>query len=99
MDKNQVYSWRVSLETKMGLEREARREGITTAALLDRMAGEWLEARQDSAGPDAVEQARLHAQAAKTLGTISGGEPRRAQRARVAIRRRLTRRHGRSGNH
>ena len=34
MSKTEVYSWRVSPETKAALEEEARREGLTLAALL-----------------------------------------------------------------
>ena len=99
MAKSSVYSWRLSPETKIALEQEARREGMTMATLLDRLAREWLERRRDSDGPQAAEQGRLHAQAAKTFGTIAGGNPGRSESARVTLRRRLAERHGRRRNH
>ena len=95
MRKSEVYSWRVSPDTKAALELEARREGDTVAAMLDRITQEWLRARRRRAGPDETAQARLHAVATRTFGTIAGGTPRRAERARVAIRQRLAARHGR----
>lgn len=95
MKKSEVYSWRVAPETKMALEAEARREGRSVAALLDRMAREWLTARRRR-GVDIREHARVRASAEKVLGTIAGGDPRRAERARTAIRERLSsRRRGR----
>ena len=95
MRKSEVYSWRVSSETKIALEAEARRAGRSVAALLDRMASEWLKARQRRRGLS-EEQARLRVAAEKVLGTISGGDPRRAEHARVAVRKRLSsRRRGR----
>jgi hypothetical protein len=95
MRKSEVYSWRISPEIRTGLELEARRAGCTMAGLLDRMAQGWLEARRRGAPRDDAEQARLHAAAARTLGTISGSHPGRAERARGAIRERLARRHDR----
>ena len=95
MNKTEVYSWRISPDAKSALELEARREGASVAALLDRIAAEWLIARRSSTATDGAEQARLHAAAAKTLGRIAGGDPNRAERAREAIRERLARHHGR----
>jgi hypothetical protein len=94
MPKTEVYSWRVSPETKTALEIEARREATTLAALLDRMTQEWLRTRRPSLGED-EEQRRLHAAAARTFGSIAGGEPRRAERARTLVRQRLAKRYGR----
>lgn len=96
--KTEVYSWRVSAETKAALDEEARRERSTVAAVLDRIAGEWLDERRRSAGGD-DEQARLHAAAACSFGKIAGGDPRRSERARDAIRRRLAQRHAGHGAH
>lgn len=95
MSKSEVYSWRVAAATRMALEAEARREGSSVAALLDRMAGEWLTSRRRSLAMDGAHQARLHAEAEKALGSIAGGDARRAERARVTIRARLSRRRGR----
>jgi len=91
MKKDEVYSWRLSAELKAALEREARREGVSIAALLERMAVEWLGTGRQQAGGD--EQARLHAAAARTFGTLAGGDPSRSREARSRIRRRLAARH------
>ena len=90
--KSEVYSWRVSPETKMALELEARQAGMTVAALLDRMAKEWLRARRP---PDNHEQEALHAAAAELIGSIPSGQSNRSQNARELVRNRLRRKHGR----
>jgi hypothetical protein len=87
--KTEVYSWRVSRETKMALERAARRARTPLAVLLDRIAGEWLVTETSSA----EEQAR--AAAAKTFGSIAGGQRRRAENASATVKERLRKRYGR----
>jgi hypothetical protein len=94
MRKTEVYSWRITSTTKTALENEARREETTVSALLDRIAKEWLESRRGPDGDD-VEQERLQAKIRKTLGTISGHDPERAERAGANVRKRLMRRYGR----
>ena len=93
--KTEVYSWRLSSATKRVLELEARREGASVSALLDRIAAEWLSARRESGVTDAAEQARLHTAAERMLGTIRGRDADRADRARDDVRARLTRRRAR----
>src|SRR6185436_5510352 len=73
--KTEVYSWRVTPAKKIALENRARREGSSLAQLLDRITQEWMEARNNEIDP--VEQLRLHAAAQKTLGLISGKNPKR----------------------
>jgi len=90
--KTEVYSWRVSTELKTGLEREARRRKISLSAALDLAAHEWL--KEGGAEDDAVEQRRLHAAAAKAVGTIEG-RPDDAENAREIVRQRIRQRHGR----
>ena len=90
----EVYSRRVTPELKTALEHEARREGQSVGALLERIATEWLIARRPAADGD-DEQVRLHAIASKTFGPIAGGDPRRSSAIRTAIRRRLVARRGR----
>ena len=90
MAKSDVYSWRIAPELKSRLELESRRERSSVASLLDRMAREWLEARSRNGTDGEAEQARLHRAAARSLGSISGGDARRAEQAREAIRRRLS---------
>jgi hypothetical protein len=92
MRKSEVYSWRVAPTTKAALESEARREHQSMAALLERIAEEWLEARRRAEGADdGAEQRRLHAAAARAIGTISGRDPRRSERVRRYVRVRLKR--------
>lgn len=94
MKRSEVYSWRVATEVKAALEHEARRERQSVAGLLERITMEWLRARRRGTDSD-DEQARLHAVAAKTFGTIAGGDPSRSTAVRTAVRRRLAERRGR----
>jgi hypothetical protein len=94
MRKTEVYSWRLTSGIKTDLENEARREGTTVSALLDRIAKEWIDSRRGHIDDDA-EQARVHARVRKTLGTISGNNPNRAELAKETVRDRLRRRYGR----
>jgi len=73
MAKTDVYSWRLDRERKMTLESAARREGMTLAKVLDHLTGDWLEEVGKRNGDD-VEQARLHAVAAKYAGVFSGSD-------------------------
>ena len=57
--KNEVYSWRVSSDLKIGLEREARRRKISLSAVLDLAARDWLSRSRAEMESDA-EQLRLH---------------------------------------
>jgi hypothetical protein len=92
--KAEVYSWRVSAELRMGLEREARRSNTSVAALLDSAAREWLRTR--AAGEeDEKQQIRLHQAAAKCPGAFAGGDASRSENASQAVRKRLRRNHER----
>jgi len=91
--RTEVYSWRVSPELKTGLEREARRRKISLSAALDLAAQEWL--KQNGADNDDAEQKRLHEAAAKAIGAIKGGDPRRAENAGKIVRQLIRQRHGR----
>ncbi len=93
MTKTEVYSWRISPATKAAIENEARREKTTVAALLDRIAKEWIESRRGQT--DDAEQERLHAAVEKTIGAISGHNLERTERVRESVRHRLKRRYGR----
>lgn len=92
--KTEVYSWRVSPELKSDLEREARRRNISLAAALDLAVQQWLKLQQCDED-DLARQQKLHSAAAKCLGTLAGGNPRRAETAREAVRESLRRRYGR----
>ena len=95
MAKTEVYSWRVEPTTKQALEEEARRQGLSLAELLDRIANSWLAARGAGLGDDEAEQARLRESLLATAGTLSGGDPERATRARSTLREKLTKKRGR----
>jgi hypothetical protein len=92
--KTEVYSWRVSTETKIALEREARRRKMSLAGVLDLAAREWLD-KNGGRDQDAEEQKRLLKSALKCVGAFEGNDPNRAENARTEIRRRLQRRYGR----
>ena len=92
--KTEVYSWRLSGEVKSDLERQARVRKVPVSSILDMAVREWLRKEDVDAG-DHEAQHRLHAAAARCLGVLAGGNPRRAEMARQAIRERLRRRDGR----
>jgi hypothetical protein len=92
--KTEVYSWRVSPDVKTSLEREARRRGISMSAALDAAAREWLQKSGITSEGD-EEQRRLQKAAAKWLGALASGNPRRSETASQAVRERLRRRYGR----
>ena len=91
MSKSEVYSWRMSPALKSALEQAARAEQISLARLLERIAQEWLQ--QEFPDDDDELQRRLHEAAAKTIGTIQGGDPYRAEQARERIRAKLRQHH------
>ena len=93
MSKTAVYSWRLSPELKLALAQAARKKDESIAELLERIAEDWLAL--SSSPEDEEAQRRLHAEAAKYLGAIDGGDPERAASARQVVRARLARRHGR----
>jgi hypothetical protein len=81
--KTEVYSWRLSAGKKAELETAAKREGTSLAGLLDRITAKWLEDRRNG---DEAKQAALRRRVMKTVGTIRGGDPTRASRARELVR-------------
>jgi len=92
--KTEVYSWRVSTDLKTGLEREARRRKLSLAAVLDLAAREFLN-NTGAANEGEEKQRRLHQAASKLLGAFAGGDPRRSEDLRRAVRHRLRRNHAR----
>jgi hypothetical protein len=93
--KGEVYSWRLSRELKDDLEQAARREGVSLARLLERIARDWLKARSSAAEDDEAEQERLRALAMQFAGRIRGGDPDRAAEAGKRVRELLARKYGR----
>jgi predicted DNA-binding protein len=92
MRKNEIYSWRVSTETKAALERAARDQGKSIAQLLEELVESWLE-QTNSGSQDEEAQRRLHQAAAGWLGKLRGKDPFRSARAREDLRTRLKQRH------
>lgn len=92
--KTEVYSWRLSGDVKLDLEREARIRKVPVSSILDLAVRDWLKKNDGDAGGEEA-QRRLHAAASRYLGVLAGGNPRRAETARAAIRKRLERRYAR----
>ena len=92
--KTEVYSWRVSTDTKTSLERAARRRKISLSRVLDMAAQEWLK-NSGSEGCDDEMQRRLHEAAAECFGSIASGDNRRSETASGTVRQRLRRHYGR----
>jgi|ERR1019366_3939483 hypothetical protein len=91
--KTEVYSWRVSAARKTDLKSEARREGTSMAELLERITADWLQQRRTSRNGEEAEQAALRRRVMATVGTIRGGDPSLATRAREVVRERIARKH------
>ena len=83
-----MYSWRLTPELKSRLESAARAEKVSLSGLLEGIVEGWLAGHRDSRG-DKEKQHRLQRAAAATFGTIRGGDPTRASRARELVRARL----------
>jgi uncharacterized protein YutD len=91
MAKTEVYSWRLSVETKAALEETARQKQSSVAELLDQIVGDWLAHQQPLKANEAAQQ-RLHEAALKTIGTIRGDNPDRASNAKALLRAKLVQR-------
>ena len=87
MTKSEVYSWRISRELKHRLSLAARERQVSFAELLEAITAEWLRHEQDP--DDEAQQRALHAAAARSIGSIAGGDPKRAQRVRETVREKL----------
>ena len=87
MPKSEVYSWRLSPGLKHRLSLAARERRLSLAELLEAITAEWLRHQLDE--DDEAQQQALHAAAARSIGSFAGGDPKRAQNAREAVRRKL----------
>ncbi len=92
--KTEVYSWRVSVDLKTGLEREAQQRKISLSAVLDLAAREWLKKSDAEIGSD-EEQLRLQKAASNSFGAFAGADIYRSEDTRQALRKRLRKRHDR----
>jgi hypothetical protein len=84
--KTEVYSWRLSAERKADLEEEARREGTSLSALLDRVTAGLLAQRRNGRSNDEAEQAAIRRRAAAAIGSVRGGDPTRSARTSELVR-------------
>lgn len=92
----EVYSWRLSRELKGDLEDAARREGVSLAHLLERIAREWLKTRAAAAEDHEAEQTRLRAAAMRYVGSLRSGDPELSERVSERVRESLFKAHARS---
>jgi len=91
--KTEVYSWRLSAERKAELEAEARREGASLSALLDRVTADWLAERRNGHSADDAEQAAIRKRARSAIGSIAGDDPTRSARTSELVREIIARKH------
>jgi hypothetical protein len=92
--KTEVYSWRVSPETKTDLERAAREHKISLSAALEIAAREWLT-KIGSRNDDDERQRTLQQAASECFGVFASGETRRSETAAETVRQRLRQRYAR----
>jgi|SRR5580658_1760926 hypothetical protein len=90
--KTEVYSWRLSADRKAALEEEARREGTSVSALLDRVTADWLAHRRNGHN-DADEQGELRKRVMATVGTIRSEDPTRSERTSELVREIIYKKH------
>jgi hypothetical protein len=96
--KTEVYSWRVSAQRKAELESEARREGTSVSALLDRITSDWLTEKRNRPDDEEAEQAAIRQRAAAAIGSLRGGDPTRSTRASELVREIIARKHAKESN-
>jgi hypothetical protein len=94
MSKTEVYSWRLDADLKRRLEEAARHEKTSIGALLDRITRDWLGSRRPEEDDEAL-QRRLHAEAAKWIGSIRGDDPTRSERVKESFRQYVVEKHRR----
>jgi hypothetical protein len=96
--KTEVYSWRLSADRKSELEAEARREGTSLSALLDRVTADWLAERRNGHFNDDAEQAAIRKRARAAIGSVQGDDPTRAERAGELVREIIYQKHLKESN-
>jgi post-segregation antitoxin (ccd killing protein) len=92
--KAEVYSWRLSEELKLDLEREARLRKVSVSSVLETAVHDWLK-KSNTDAPDDQAQRKVRSAAARCLGVLAGLTSRRAERAREVVHRRLSWRYAR----
>ena len=92
--KTEVYSWRLPGDLKSDLERAAQLRKVSVAWILDAAVRDWLK-KSGAALESEEAQRKLHDAAERCFGVVQGHDPRRAEKARDAVRERLRRRYAR----
>ena len=85
MNKTEVYSWRLRPDLKYALEVAALAHNASVAGLLDQIVTDWLR-HQSPTDFDSTRQDALRTAALACAGSIRGGDPHRAERARTRVR-------------
>lgn len=70
MGKTEVYSWRVDPQLKAELERAAKSQRTTIAALIERVMTEWLRDHQTLSRAEKENQDRINSELDKYIGTV-----------------------------
>jgi Ribbon-helix-helix protein, copG family len=91
--KTEVYSWRLSVELKAGLEEQARREGRSVSALLEELASQGLRVRRNGESDDEAQQSAIRKRAQSAIGSIRGSDPTRSERAGQLVREIIVKKH------
>ena len=81
--RTEVYSWRLSVDLKSELEREARRRKVSVSRVVENAVREHLSKAGES---DEEEQRRLSAAAEACIGIIDRASPHRSRDVRATVR-------------
>jgi hypothetical protein len=92
--KTEVYSWRISSQTKCRLEDEARRRGTSMANVLEEITAQWFSDHRNGHEKDDAQQVALRRRVMATVGGIHSGDTNRAGRSRELVREIVARKHG-----
>jgi|GEM_PF-2696998 Arc/MetJ-type ribon-helix-helix transcriptional regulator len=92
--KTKIYSLRMSQEVRRDLERVARSRKVKVSQVIHTALREWLAQNQKDISND-KEQRRLHAIAARLIGTIHSGKRDNSTRVREIVQAHLAEKHGR----
>ncbi|HEV3307212.1 MAG TPA: hypothetical protein VGZ91_12305 [Candidatus Sulfotelmatobacter sp.] len=83
--KTDVYSWRISADTKFRLEGEARRRGTSVANVLEDITAKWFADNRNGDANDDAEQTAIRKRAMAAIGSVAGGDPTASIRARELV--------------
>jgi hypothetical protein len=96
--KTDVYSWRISADTKFRLEREARRRGTSVANVLEDITAKWFADNRNGDSNDDAEQKAIRRRAMAAIGSVAGGDPTASVRVRELVGDAVYRKHLKESN-